>query len=54
MGGVFNTVKPGNTIPVKFSLDGYKALCRLPKSPHVGVRPSGLLSGPCRHTYDTG
>ena len=54
MGGVFNTVKPGSTIPVKFSLDGYNALCRLPKSPHVGVRPSGLLSGPCRHTYDTG
>ena len=54
MGGVFNTVKPGSTSPVKFSLDGYKVLCRLPKSPYVGVRPSGLLSGPCRHTYDTG
>ncbi len=54
MGGVFNKVKLGSTVPVKFSLDGYKVLCRLPKSPHVGVRPSGLLSGPCRHTYDTG
>jgi hypothetical protein len=54
MGGVFNTVKPGSTSPVKFSLDGYKVLCRLPNSPYVGVRPSGLLSGPCRHTYDTG
>jgi hypothetical protein len=54
MGGVFNTVKPGSTSPVKFSLDGYKVLCRLPKSPYVGVRPSGLLSGPYRHTYDTG
>jgi hypothetical protein len=54
MGGDFNTVKPGSTIPVKFSLDGYKVLCRLPKSPYVGVRLSGLLSGPCRHTCDTG
>jgi hypothetical protein len=33
MGGVFNKVKPGSTIPVKFSLDGYKVLCRRPKSP---------------------
>ena len=54
MGGVFNTVKPGSTSPVKFSLDGYKVLCRLPKSPYVGVRLSGLLSGPYRHTYDSG
>ena len=53
MGGVFNTVKPGSTSPVKFSLDDYKVPCRLPKSPYVGVRPSGLLSGPYRHTYDT-
>jgi len=54
MGGVFNTVKPGSTIAVKFSLDGHKILCRLPKSPYVGVRPSGLLSGLRRHTCDTG
>ena len=54
MGGVFNKVKLGSTVPVKFSLDGYKVLCRRPKSPYVGVRPSGLLSGPYRHTYDTG
>jgi hypothetical protein len=53
MGGVFNEVKLGSMVPVKFSLDGYKVLCRLPKSPNVGVRPSGLLSGPYRHTYDT-
>ena len=31
--GVFNTVKLGSTSPVKFSLDGYKVLCRRPKSP---------------------
>jgi hypothetical protein len=54
MGGVFNKVKLGSTVPVKFSLDGYKVLRRRPKSPHVGVRPSGLLSGPYLHTYDTG
>jgi hypothetical protein len=54
MGGVFNKVKLGSTVPVKFSLDGYKVLCRRPKSPHIGARPSGLLSGPYRHTYDTG
>jgi hypothetical protein len=44
MGGVFNTVKFGSTSPVKFSLDGYKVLCRRPKSPYVGVRPSGYVS----------
>jgi hypothetical protein len=38
MGGVFNKVKLGSTVPVKFSFDGYKVLCRRPKSPHVGVR----------------
>jgi hypothetical protein len=54
MGGVFNKVKLGSTSPVKFSLDSYKVLCRRPKSPHLGVRLSGLLSGPCRRTYDTG
>jgi hypothetical protein len=54
MGGVFNKVKLGSTVPVKFSLDGYKVLCRRPKSPHAGVRPSGLLSGPYRHTYGSG
>ena len=54
MGGVFNKVKPGSTVPVKFSLDGHRVLCRLPKSPHVGVRPSGFLSGPYRHTYGSG
>ena len=54
MGGVFNKVKLRSTVPVNFSLDGYKVLCRRPKSPHIGVRLSGLLSGPCRHTYDTG
>ena len=54
MGGVFNTVKPGSTIPVKFSPDGHKVLCRLPKSPYVGVMLSGLLSGPYHHTCDTG
>ena len=26
--GVFNKVKLGSTVPVKFSLDGYKVLCR--------------------------
>jgi hypothetical protein len=33
MGGVFNKVKLGSTVPVKFSLDGYKVLCRRPKAP---------------------
>jgi len=28
MGGVFNKVKLGSTVQVKFSLDGYKVLCR--------------------------
>jgi len=54
MGGVFNKVKLGSPVPVKFSLDGYKVHCRRPKCPYVGVRPSDLLSGPYRHTYDTG
>ena len=54
MGGVFNKVKLGSTVPVKFNLDGHKVLCRRPKSPHLGVTPTGLLSGPYRHTYDSG
>jgi hypothetical protein len=54
MGGVFNKVKLGSTVPVKFSLDGYKVLRRRSKSSHIGVRPSGPLTGPYRHTYDTG
>ena len=28
MGGVFTKVKLGSTIPVKFSPDGHKVLCR--------------------------
>jgi hypothetical protein len=47
-------VKLGSTVPVKFSLDGYEVLCRLPKNLYVEVRPSGLLFFPYRHTYDTG
>ena len=54
MGGVFNKVKLGSTVPVNFSLDGYMVLSRRPMSPHVGMRLSGLLSGLYRHTYDTG
>jgi hypothetical protein len=33
MGGVFNKVKLGSTVAVKFSLDGYKVLRRRPKAP---------------------
>jgi hypothetical protein len=31
-----------------------KVACRRLTSPHVGVRLSGPLAGPYRHTYDTG
>ena len=54
MGGVFNKVMLESTVSVNFSLDGYKVLCRRPKSSHAGVRPSGLLSGPYRYTYGSG
>jgi hypothetical protein len=47
----------GSTVRLRLSRENGltgKLACRWPKSPPVGVRLSGLLSGPYRHTYDTG